>query len=411
MQKRFLFVFLALILAGCAGPAARAFTPDDPLGAFAQLKADVAETKDVAKQNELVADFLQAYPQSPLIQGNEVLFLVEDEASTIVLTGDISNWFKTIPLERVGQTTLWSTTQTITSGARIEYKFGTGGGGRRGIFNDPRNPLTISANLGTNSELRMPGYVPPTEILTRTGIPTGQLDALGLYKSSIASTTHDLNVYLPPNYDPAIDYPSVYFQDGDDYLAYAKTPTILDNAIADGILPPLIGVFVTPSEEQGRQVDYDLNNAYAEFFATELVALIDAKYSTIDDPAQRVVVGDSYGGLISVYLGVLYPDTFGGVLNQSGFIGRQGGNLLSLFAIQPPYNSRIATVVGTYETCIGGPITGLECNFLEANRTLRDLIEANGIAHNYAEYPQGHAWAFWRDHIDRELAWVLNWNQ
>jgi enterochelin esterase family protein len=411
MRKYFLFLFLALILAACAGTPARAYTADDPLGAFERLKTDVAATKDVAKQQELVAEFLKAYPQSPLIQGDKALFLVEDEASSVMLTGDMSNWFKTIPMERVGQTTLWATTQTFPPTARLEYKFGTGGGGRRGIFNDPRNPLTISANLGTNSELRMPDYVPPAEIVPRAGIPTGKLEMLGLYKSRIASTTHDLNVYLPPGYDPAVKYPSVYFQDGDDYLKYATTPTILDNAIADGILPPLIAVFVTPSEEQGRQVDYDLNNAYAEFFATELVSMIDAKYSTLDDPAQRVVVGDSYGGLISVYIGVLYPDTFGGVLNQSGFIGRQGGQLLTLFAVQPPYSSRIATTVGTFETCVGGPITGAECNFLEANRTLRDLIEANGIAQNYAEYPQGHAWAAWRDHIDRELAWVLNWKQ
>lgn len=408
MQKRWmLLILMTMLLAACGGVPARAFDTANPLAAFEQLKADVATTDDTAQQQILVTSFLKAYPQSPLVQGDQALFLVEREASSVVLTGDMTNWFTTIPMQRIGKTNLWAVTQTFSTTARLDYKFGIGGGGGRGIFNDPRNSLTSPSGFGVNSELRMPDYVPPTEILTRTGIASGTLERLGLYKSSVATTTHDLNVYLPPNYDPSKQYPSVYFQDGDDYLAFAQTPTILDNAIADGILPPLIAVFVTPSVEQGRQVDYDLNDAYARFFATELVALIDSKYSTSPDPAQRVVVGDSFGGLISLYIGVLYPDVFGGIVNQSGFVGRQGGRLLSLFAVQPPLDARIVTVVGTFETCVGGPVTGAECNFLEGNRTLRDVLAANGIAHNYTEYAQGHAWGFWRDHLDREIAWAL----
>ena len=405
-------MLMTIILTACGQAAAPTFDQTDPLGAWTRLKADVAETNDAAKQTELVTAFLKAYPTSPLVQGDTALFLAESDSGNVLLTGDMTNWFKTIPLERLGQTKLWGVTQTYSTTARLDYKFGTGGGGARGIFNDPRNSfVTLSAITGGNSELRMPDYVPPTEVLTRAGVPTGSLDELGVYQSSISPTSHDLNVYLPPNYDPTKRYPSVYFQDGDDYLKFANTPTILDNAIADGILPPLIAVFVTPSREQGRQVDYDLNNAYAEFFATELVAKIDSAYSTINDPKQRVVVGDSYGGLISLYIGLAYPNVFGGVVNQSGFIGRQGGKLLTLLSVQPPKSMRVATVVGTFETCVGGPITGAECNFLEGNRTLRDVLAGVGIAHNYAEYPQGHAWGFWRDHIDREIAWVLNTNQ
>ena len=410
VQKRWiLLVVVALVLSAC-GAQAPTFDVNDPLSAWDNLKKAVAATDDKAEQDALVATFLKTYPTSPLVKGDTALFLVErPSAGSVLLTGDMTNWFTTIPMERVGQTGLWGVTQRFSETARLDYKFGEGGGG--GIFNDPRNPLLSPSGFGRNSELRMPAYVPPTEILTRAGVPEGTIDALGVYSSTLSPTSHDLNVYLPAGYDPARRYPSVYFQDGDDYLRFANTPTILDNAIADGTLPPLIAVFVTPSEEQGRQTDYDLNDPYAAFFAKELVPLIDAKYSTDPDPARRVVVGDSYGGLISLYIGLLYPDVFGGVYNQSGFVGRHGGKIITLMTVQPPTSLRIATVVGTFETCIGGPVTEDECNFLEGNRTLRDVLESRGITLNYAEYPQGHAWGFWRDYIDHELAWVLNWNQ
>ena len=66
-------------------------------------------------------------------------------------------------------------------------------------------------------------------------------------------------------------------------------------------------------------------------------------------------------------------------------------------------------MVGTFETCIGGPVLGDECNFLEGNRNLRDVLEAGGYALNYSEHPQGHSWGFWQAYIDDGIAWALNY--
>ncbi|MBM7846312.1 alpha/beta hydrolase [Herpetosiphon giganteus] len=409
-MQRFIGLFLALsvLLASCGG-AAITYDASQPITSFNQLREQLAKTDDQAAQLKLINDFNALFPASPLTQGDQALFMVEKDAPRMELSSDLTNWFQTIPMQRLGTTNWWGVVQTISPTARIDYRFGVGGGG--GLINDPRNSTVVPSSMGLNSELRMPEYVTPTEIISRSDVPKGTLEELGDYYTEISKTTHQLHVYLPPNYDPAKQYPSVYFQDGDDYQNYAFTPTILDNAIADQILPPLIAVFVKPSREQGRQRDYDLNDAYSEFFATELVPMIDSKYSTINDPKQRVVVGDSYGGLISLYLALQYPEVFGAVVNQSGFVSRQNGRLLTLMSIQPPVNARIVTVVGTYETCIGGPVTGDECNFLEGNRTLRDILVGAGVELNYAEYPQGHAWAFWRDHIDREVAWALDWQK
>lgn len=409
LKKYGAIMLIGMMILSACGQSAIAYNAAEPVAGYTAMRDAVAKTDDKAAQEQIVKTFLATFPTSPLVQGDKAIFIVEKDASRVVLTGDMTNWFDPIYMDRLGQTNYWATMQTYSPTARLDYRFGVGGGG--GLFNDPRNPNIALSGLGRNSELRMPEYITPTEIVERPNIPKGTLDKLGIYKSTMSPTSHDLNVYLPPNYDPSKKYPSVYFQDGDDYQNYAFTPTIFDNAIADGILPPLIGVFVTPSREQGRQVDYNLNDLYAQFFATELVPMIDAKYSTINDPKQRVVVGDSYGGLISIYIAWLYPDIFGGVVNQSGFVSRYNGRLLTLLAAQPPTSVRIATVVGTFETCVGGPVTGRDCNFLDGNRTLKQVLDAGGVTQLYNEYPQGHAWGFWRDHIDREVAWALNWQK
>lgn len=408
---------LCAALAGCAaGTAAPRPTSSDPAlaawDAYQTLTAEIARTGDAADQQELVNAFLRDYPQSPLVKDTQAIFLVDKPgADRVLLTGDMTNWFDVLQMQRVGQTSLWSLTQELPANARVDYRYGLSGGGMDGLFLDPRNPSQVISGFGAHSELRMPAYVAPVEAIARTGVPTGTLEDLGRYQSKVTTTTHRLRVYLPAGYDPAQRYPTAYFQDGDDYLDFAKTATIFDNAIADGALPPLIGVFVYPSREQGRQRDYDLNDRYAEFFAKELVPMIDAKYSTIPDPASRVVVGDSYGGLISLYIGLLYPDIFGGVVNQSGYVSRDRDRLASLFAINPGLPLRIFTVVGTFETCVGGPVLGAECNFLEGNRNLRDVLEAGGYALNYSEHPQGHSWGFWPAFVDDGIAWGLNYQR
>lgn len=418
--RLFAAFLICALLAGCAAgaqdaPGASA-PPADPAlagwNAYQTLAAEVAKTNNVDNQQALVDTFLRDYPVSPLVKDTQAIFLVNKPgADRVLLTGDMTNWFDVLQMKRVGQTSLWSLAQELPANARVDYRYGLSGGGMDGLFLDPRNPNQVISGFGPHSELRMPAYQAPVELIARTGIPTGTLEDLGRYQSAVTTTTHRLRVYLPPGYDPAQRYPTAYFQDGDDYLDFAHAATIFDNAIADGALPPLIGVFVYPSREQGRQRDYDLNDRYAEFFATELVPMIDAKYSTIPEPASRVVVGDSYGGLISLYIGLLYPDIFGGVVNQSGYVSRHRDRLASLFAINPGLPLRIFTVVGTFETCIGGPVLGPECNFLEGNRNLRDVLQAGGYALSYSEHPQGHSWGFWPAFVDDGIAWGLNYQR
>ena len=43
---------------------------------------------------------------------------------------------------------------------------------------------------------------------------------------------------------------------------------------------------------------------------------------------------------------------------------------------------------------------------IEPNRALHAALTAAGVAHSYAEYPGGHEWPYWEDHIGTALQFV-----
>ena len=42
---------------------------------------------------------------------------------------------------------------------------------------------------------------------------------------------------------------------------------------------------------------------------------------------------------------------------------------------------------------------GVDDFLLEQNRDLHRALEAQGVQHTYAEFPGGHTFAYWREHV------------
>ncbi len=77
----------------------------------------------------------------------------------------------------------------------------------------------------------------------------------------------------------ATTYPTVYFQDGSEYISLGKAVNVIDNLLDSSKIQPVIAVFVKPNN---RDVEYQgsLRNQYRLFFVNELVPYIDANYKT-----------------------------------------------------------------------------------------------------------------------------------
>lgn len=335
---------------------------------------------------------------------NDVTFLYRGAADSVKVYGDFTSWSFKLKLKRLPETDLFYLKLSFEQDARLDYKL---------IVNerdqlDPFNKNIAPSGYGVNSELVMPDFVRSNEQKENEKAPKGSLTTLN-HTSKMLGYDHKILVYLPAEYVAGTtQYPVVYFQDGSDYVSFAKVPTILDNMIASKAIPPLIGVFIVPPTEtaRNRSTEYSLNDAYVKFLSTELIPFIDKKYRTTQTSEGRFVIGASFGGLISLYLAFMNPNQFSAVASQSGFISFRNDTLQTVFKQSRAKPIRIYIDVGTYEKNIGGTPTGLfENNFYSAHRRFQKTLNEKEYMHEYREFHDGHSWGRWRN----ELPYILRW--
>jgi hypothetical protein len=138
-------------------------------------------------------------------------------------------------------------------------------------------------------------------------------------------------VYVPPGYDDEPDrrYPSVYVIQG--YTghiamwanrgAYRQPfPETADAVFARGEAPPAIVVYVDAWTAYGGSqfVDSPGTGRYHSYLCDEVVPWVDGRYRTIDDPAQRAIMGKSSGGFGAMITPMLRPDLFGVLATHAG---------------------------------------------------------------------------------------------
>lgn len=147
----------------------------------------------------------------------------------------------------------------------------------------------------------------------------------------------DIRIYLPKDYDYSQEsYPVWYMHDGQD---------LFDEATSEGRLGPVEWEVDETIAKYGDQyiivgIDHDYHKnlrekeysffptqknsvvegqAYISFIVKTLKPYIDSTYRTQSDVHHTGIAGGSLGGLISLYAGLTYPDTFGkiGVFSPS----------------------------------------------------------------------------------------------
>lgn len=149
----------------------------------------------------------------------------------------------------------------------------------------------------------------------------------------------NVEVLLPPGYDPAKKYDVLYMQDGQNVFnkltAFGGSEWCIDETTSKLIneqkIRPLIVVasWCTGSrfleympgkpesavnEEmllEGKSAK-TLSDKYLKFLVNELKPFIDKNFSTYGSPDHTYIMGSSMGGLISCYAVCEYPEIFGG---------------------------------------------------------------------------------------------------
>jgi enterochelin esterase family protein len=251
---------------------------------------------------------------------------------------------------------------------------------------DPLNPHHTSGGFGPNSELAMPAYVQPPEI-QNYAIPHGEI-TYHTFNDTTQGRTRPVRIYTPPGYtENTLRFRTVYFHDGNEYLNLGFAGRILDYLIANQEIPPLIGVFVDPTN-RNEEYSYDLE--FMEMFVRELVPWVDTEYRTMAAPESRAVTGVSLGGLTALLFTIQHPEVFGNCGAYSPAIWF--GDLIDQYQDSSVLPVRIYMDAGTYEPSIYNSASELQV-----------ILAGHGWDQNWQIWHEGHSWGAWRAHLDESL--------
>ncbi len=262
---------------------------------------------------------------------------------------------------------------------------------------------------GCKSIVELPGAPPQPWIVKNTSIPAGTVEHYSL-KSERLKNERGVSVYTPAG-DRASKAPAALLIvfDGSAYLSSVPTPTILDNLIAAGRIPPTVAVFVDNPDQSTRTRELTPNPDFPEFLVSELLPWIHKRYRVTTDPRLTIMAGSSFGGLAATYAAFRHSEAFGSVLCQSGdfswapdhihVMGRladattETGWLAKEFIRSPKLPIRFHMDAGTFEV----DRVGTGGMVLEMSRHMRDVLLAKGYEVHYQQFVGGHDYLSWRE--------------
>lgn len=301
----------------------------------------------------------------------------------------------------------WVRSYEVAGDARLAYWFTTE---RRPsstdqLICDPLNPLThtypgdeeLPDESGFVAALvELPG-AREMKWSTAAGAPSGEVDVQRL-SSEVLGNERRVWTYRPPGYDAARRYPLIVCFDGHAYTldAYVPLPTVLDNLIAAGQIPPVVVVLPDSLDSETRTREMSLHEPFVEFVAEELLPWAHARLSIERDPARTMVAGSSLGGLAAAFCALRRPDLFGLVLSQSGAYQFVDYAAPARFAVEERVSLRFYLDVGSFERMQ-----------VTANLHMRDVLVAKGYDVDYRTFPGGHDYFWWRETIADGLISLL----
>jgi len=191
------------------------------------------------------------------------------------------------------------------------------------------------------------------------------------FASNLMEEKHDFIVYVPPTYmlEPERLYPVMFMQDGQNLFDpetsfqkgnYWHLGETADELIDRGEIEPLVIVGIyntgehrideyTPVED--RRLGGGHADAYGQMLVEELRSFVAHNYRVLVSGANCAVGGSSLGGLVSMYLGLRYPNVFGKLAVMSPSVWwRNRAILKTVEKLRHNTGQRIWLDIGTNES-------------------------------------------------------------
>lgn len=236
--------------------------------------------------------------------------------------------------------------------AGYQYKFVMTEGGHSGQWGGKELPSALQWLWNDDAESTLippsstkPKWEPHPLAIVNENVPQGKVESMPPWHSEIfGNTIRDWSIYVPAQYDASKPAALMVFQDGErmrDPKGRWRIPTVFDNLIASGDMPPTIAVFLNPGHDKSkprkgrkssnRGFEYDsLGDRYSRFLLEEILPEVEKKYNLSNDPNMRAIGGSSSGAICAFTVAWERPDQFRKVYTNVGsFVNLRGGDLYS----------------------------------------------------------------------------------
>ncbi|MGN1055636.1 MAG: alpha/beta hydrolase-fold protein [Comamonas sp.] len=241
-------------------------------------------------------------------------------------------------------------------------------------------------------------------VAARGNIPAGTLRRHVVH-SHILGNDRDVWTYVPAGAAPQN---LLVLFDAHAFVHDVPTPRILDNLIADGLLPPTAAVIVGNASPEARGQELPPNPQFAQFMAQELMPWVQAQ-GLRQLARHTVVAGSSYGGLVSSYLGLTHPELFGNVLSMSGSYwwappGEKPGWVQRAWQQlpEPVPDMRFYIDAGLFEQGRGG-----RAGIVETSAELSHILRKRGVPVTERLFVSGHDYLQWQGSLACGLVALL----
>lgn len=257
------------------------------------------------------------------------------------------------------------------------------------------------------------GDYPPTPLLERgEGVPAGAITHHRLGQSqAFPDNEHDYAVYVPDQYRADLPVGVLIFLDGEMFLP--TMPSLLDNLIHEGRIPPVIAIFSSPGRlgpgypiyggTGNRAVEYDaVSGRLAEFLAGDILGEVGDRYAISSTPGCHAIVGMSSGGSAAFGAAWYRPDLFGRVLSIVGsFVNVDGADAWPSIvrrSEQRPIRIWLQDGARDLDTVFG--------NWPLANRQMAAALSYRDYHHHFEYGEGGHNLTHFLSIADRAITWL-----
>ena len=375
------------------------------------------------------------------------IILAEEDTKNVVIICALADQYDVISnniCERIKNTNIYYKTFKVLNGTRAIYTISKNnsllyGGFYENLMTnwqtcspDPFNPKRFIQRYrreGVHFEieysvLEMPDAKPRRWTLPNKNIFPGKVEEIDFY-SKILNMDRKIWVYTPQDFNIKVGlYHFLVVFDGKAFLEFTQTPMILDNLQAKNKIPPVIAIYIHNYSGFQRGKDLNCYPPFAEFITKELVPWARKNYQISSNPTHLVAIGSSSGGLTASFIGYKYPETFGKILSQSGYYAWYPGNIwfqrnLHFYGKDFVHwwteedEKEEEWLTKQFLRCdkltlkFFVNVGNLETRAIRWVRNFREMLQKKGYTYYYEEYPGGHEYVAWREHLPEGLIYLI----